>query len=164
MALFTCGLKVRAWACDCAPADQGFFGAGRVLAMRALCAISKFMSHTIMKKFIITLGAIAALTASIGAQAATGKITAVGASRDNAGFVYFKFTPSVGGGTLPACATGTATNVWVFVGENGAGGIENPHTLQLILAAYNGAKTVDLSAFNACDTAGRATLNTLILK
>jgi uncharacterized membrane protein YeiH len=117
-----------------------------------------------MKKLSILLAAVAALTISMGANAATGKITAVKTMRDFAGFVYFKFTPNVGGGTLPTCATGVDTNVWVFVGDNGAGAVENPHTLELIMAAYNGAKTVDVTAFNACDAAGRATLNGLTLK
>jgi len=126
-----------------------------------------------MKKFAIALGAVAALLASVSAHSATGKITAVKTERNNPGFVYFKFTPAVGGGTLPACATGVETNVQVFVGDTGDGTgavgtprvYENTHTLSLILAAYNGAKTVDVFGFNAaCDGAGRVLLNTLTLK
>ena len=118
-----------------------------------------------MKKFIITLGAVAALTASIGAHAATGKITAVKTQRDFPGWIFFKFTPAVGGGALPACATGVETNVQVFVGFNGQAD-ENTHTKELVMAAYTGAKTVDVIGFNnACDPAtGRVLLNTLTLK
>jgi hypothetical protein len=116
-----------------------------------------------MKKLSILLAAVAALTISMGANAATGKITAVKTARDFPGWIFFKFTPATGGGTLPACATGVATNVQVFVGFNGQAD-ENTHTKELILAAYTGAKTVDITGFNACDSAGNALLNTLTLK
>ena len=105
-----------------------------------------------MKKVSLILALVAGLSASVAnASTVTGKITAVQTNgHSQPGWVYFKITPAVGSGAPAACATAALTNFAFFDGDNGQA-IENPHVQNLVLAAYNGNKTVTVTGLNVCN-------------
>ena len=131
-----------------------------------------------MKKISLVLALVAGLSASVAAnatQTVTGKITQIvnfgwNASTPNYGdneshWVYIKVTPTTSSGTPVSCAS--ANPAWFAfntaaadLGENGA---LNPQTMGLVLAAYNGAKTVTISGVATC-SAGKEVLKSITLQ
>jgi hypothetical protein len=136
------------------------------------------MSHTIMKKISLVLALVAGLTASVAAnatQTVTGKITQIvnfGWNPSSANYndnesqwVYVKVTPTSSTGVPVGCAT--ANPAWfafnTTTADQGDNAAQNPHTMALVMAAYNGAKTVTISGIATC-SAGKEVLKSITLQ
>jgi hypothetical protein len=126
--------------------------------------------HHIMKKFIISLGAVAALATSMSAHAdVIGKIVAIQADNaDNGENLGFKFVPATGS-TLPACATGVLANAFIYAasGANVGAGTDVARNFagEAVFAAYTGAKTVRLVVPGVfCDAKGRLYAQGIVLQ
>jgi hypothetical protein len=123
-----------------------------------------------MKKISLVLALVAALSVSMSARAdIIGKIVAVQADNaDNGEVLGFKFVPATGS-KMPACATGTIANTFVYAAlstptvsstdmlRNFAG--------EAVFAAYAGAKTVRLIVpGTTCDSKGRMYTQGIVLQ
>ena len=106
-----------------------------------------------MKKFALILAAAAGVFASSAfAGSVTGKVSSLSYS-DNAGVYIIKVTAT--SGALAACATSGSLTLNSTYGDNSAGlsgytAVVMPLVPEMVLAAYNGGKTVTIAGTGLC--------------